>query len=105
MIRVSSAAHKDLEAVFGLRLALRGIGFPPVLLALLSNRAYNHGDRSVEGSQRFILVRRIRIRELLVPVSYVTRFRDTRPDVVIQISCQMQHQVPHAVSVWIRLAP
>src|SRR2546429_1959992 len=55
-------------------------------------------------SSDLLLVWWIGIAELTVPVPHVPRFRDASTDVITQIAGQMQHQVPHAVSVriWFR---
>src|SRR5438046_1845775 len=46
MIRMPRAPHKNLEAVFRFRLALRGVLFPPASFTLLSNRRHHHGHDS-----------------------------------------------------------
>src|SRR5438876_57845 len=105
MICVPRASHENLQATFGFRLALCGVPLAPVSLPLLLNRVYYHGDGLIKCLERRLLVWWIGIAELTVPVPAVPRFRDASPDVIAQSAGQMQHQVPHAVSVRIWFAP
>src|SRR6266704_526224 len=105
VIGMPRTPHKNCKSVFRQRLPLRGVRPFPVRRSLLSNRLHHHGDRAVECTQRLVLIRRLLLREFPVPVAHVSRLRDARSDVIIQIAGQVQHQMPDAVSVGIRFAP
>ena len=105
MIRMPCAAQQNLEPVSCFRFPLRRVRFSPISSALFPNRRRHHFYRPIKSLQSFFFARPALLRELLVAVSHVPRLRYPRSNVVIQIACQVQHQMPHAISIRIRFPP
>src|SRR5215469_16808632 len=105
MIGVTGATQENLKAVFRLRLAFRRVRLAPISLSLRLNCLDDHGNGLVKGLERLLLWWRMRIAKLAVPVPHVPRFRDACAEVITQVAGQVQHQVPHAVSVRVWFLP
>src|SRR2546425_3272519 len=105
MIRMPRTTNENLHSICGFRLALGSVRFSPVLRPLFSYRRHHHGDGAVQCAQGLLFAWRLFIRKLPFAVPHISGFRHARPNVVVQIAGQVQHQVPDAISVRIRLAP
>src|SRR5882672_6394280 len=105
MIRMPRTTNENLHSIRGFRLALGSVRLSPVLRPLFSYRRHHHGAGAVQCAQGLLFAWRLFIRKLPFAVPHISGFRHARPNVVVQISGQVQHQVPNAISVRIRLAP
>src|SRR5215475_10623706 len=102
---MSCRTNENIEPFFCFRLPLCGIFFQPVFRLLFANRGNDHGNRAVERSEDFFFWNLLRLSELPVAVAYITRLRNARANVIVQISGQMKDQVPDTISIGIRLSP
>src|SRR5207245_5080067 len=85
MIRMPGTTHENLETVRSFRFAIGGVRLPPIVRLLFANRGHYHRDRSIEGAQGLVLVRRLFLREFAIAVPHVAGIRDPCPDVIAQI--------------------
>lgn len=102
---MSGAAEKDVEALFGSFFAHGRVGLAPVVFGLGAGGSGDHGDRFGETLQDFRFAGTRRLGEFEVSVSDISRSRDLRADVIVEISGEMEHQMSEAVAERKRLAP
>lgn len=106
MVRqMRGAVQESIKAVAGIFHALRGVGGGPVCLSLPVKSGSDHGNGVAEIFEQQFLWVADRITELQRTVAHVTGPGDLRANVVVQVSREMQKQVPDAVAVRIRPVP
>jgi hypothetical protein len=104
VVGVRRAIEHDPESI--VRYArLYGIVRRPILSRLLANRIYDHRDRAIELPQGFFFCGSRRLREFPATIAHVASARDVRADVVVEISRQVQHQMPDVVPIGKRILP
>ena len=81
-----------------------GIWRRPVFLRLPVDRLNHRLNRRVEVRQQ-LLFRLARTSELLVTVSNVARLGDLRPNVLVQVSSEVEDQVADAIAVGVWPSP
>src|SRR5215469_1096304 len=104
VMQVRGALHHHVEAVASLR-TCPTVGRGPVLRGLVTDGSQHDIDSLVELLQRLLLRGRRTFGKFARTIAHVARLRDLRPDVVVQVSRDVQKQMAEAVAKWKGLAP
>lgn len=97
VLHVSGTLHDHVEAVRAIRSDSR-VFRRPGLRRLVADRLYYHRDCVMQESKSFFFRRRIRFVKFPRTVTDVSRVRDLRTNVIVQVSGQMQDEVTKSVS-------
>lgn len=104
VLHVRRALQDHVEADCGIRAGAR-VFCRPIFGRLRSDGLHDHGNCIIEAFQSFFSRRRIRVVEFARPVAHISRLRNLRTDVIVQVTCQVKDEMAKAVSVGERLLP
>jgi hypothetical protein len=104
-VEMGGATEKDVEPVFGSFFAGGTISLAPVILGLGARSASDHGHGVDKTSHHLTFLWRGRFSKFAVAIADVSAIRNLCPDVVIEISGEMQHEMSETVAERERLAP
>src|SRR5882724_8587068 len=104
VIQMRRALQNHVEPVGRIR-TYRSVWLRPVFRRLTANCPQHDVNRIIELLQCFCLGRACGLGKFPRAVPDVSRLRDLRSDVIVQIACEMQDQVAKTVSEWERLSP
>ena len=105
MVGVSGHAQKQCKASVRARLGRIEIGLLEITGGLCPDRGGDHVDGTIEICEHLLFGQLGWIRKFEGTISDIARARDVFPDVMVQVTGQVQNEVTNAVSVRIGFAP